>query len=275
MLRCCIVSIFLVTAVTSLAQMRAWTSPDGERTVRGEFVSRDATSVTIRDVNRKSIVIPLGNLREDESAWLEKFHPNKAGASVKTKGGSANKTAPVPAVPSATAVKSTDAVAGTGVFDTLEFGDTREQALEKLKVSKVVAMTTKETFIGRSGLNGIFRTRQQIGDLDAALYFDWTTEGGLRELTLQTDGVPESEYLPRLQPAWKEFIELIGALYGRSAHQGPFPGVQSVTEGSFTPSHLWELEGGGQALLGIAKDRSDFQLVLRFTQSATQKAIER
>ena len=152
------------------------------------------------------------------------------------------------------------------VKDQLVFGDTRDQVLAKLKASPVVEMNVGDTFLGRTGLNGIFRTRKRVGGLNASLFFDWTIAGELRELTLQTDALPASAYPSRIASSWKEFIVLLRTLYGKPTQQGSLPTMGSLSDGSFSPSHLWSLESGGSALLGTARAGSNYQLVVRFTQ---------
>lgn len=231
----------IVTAPALVAGPRPWKSADGVRTIQGEFVTRDATTVTIRTDAGKEITIELAKLHPDESKWLNVHH-------------SLAPKAPTPAHdPSA-------------FFDNLTFRDTRATTLTKLKASKVVEMTTDETFIGRSGLNGIFKTRQKIGGLDGFLYFDWTDAGALKELTLQTDPRPETAYKTELETTWKEFVVLLTTLHGKPAQKGPLPQMNTLADGSFVPSHLWLLNGGGSALLGAARDGEKYQIVVRFAQ---------
>lgn len=239
--------IFAVISATALStEARPWKSADGLRSIEGEFVKRDATSVTIRTDAGKDITIELAKLHPDETKWLNL------------------KQSLTPAAP------PQDPAA---FFDTLTFRDTRETTLAKLKASKVVIMTTDETFIGRSGLNGIFKTRQKIGGLDGFLYFDWTEAGKLKELTLQTETRPDSAYKTELEPSWKEMIELLSTLYGKPVQNGPIPQANTLADGSFAPSHLWLLEGGGSALLGTAREGSKYQLVVRFTEKKV-KVVE-
>jgi hypothetical protein len=131
-------------------------------------------------------------------------------------------------------------------------------------------MTTDATFVGRSGLNGIFRTRRKIGALNAMLYFDWTEDGKLKEITLQTDLLPAGAYKSELEPSWKELAELLDTLHGNPVQKGPFPPKESLADGSFSPSHLWKLETSGSALLGTARDGGKYQVVVRFTQKKIQ-----
>lgn len=234
--------VFLATLLSASAAPRAWKSSDGTRTFRGEFVKRDATSVTLRGENNREIVVELNKLHPDDQKWLDLNHSLKPVAAVDPK----------------------------AFFDNLSFNDTRDSTMAKLKVSKLVEMTTSETFVGRSGLNGIFRTRQKVGGLDAFLYFDWSPGGTMKELTLQTETVAAADYKTRIQPSWTEFVELLSALYGAPAQKGPLPSSESLADGSFMPSHFWKLENGGNALLGTAREGPQYQLVVRFTQKKIQ-----
>lgn len=229
------------SATTALAETRAWKSADGTRSVQGEFVKSDASGVTIRNAAGKEVVIQRSKLHADDLKWLD----------------DRDKPAPIAQDPKA-------------FFDNLTFNDTRETALAKLKASKVVEMTTDEAFIGRSGLNGVFRTRKKVGELDAFLYFDWTEAGKLKELNVQTAPRPDTAYKTELEPSWTQFIELLGALYGKPAHKGPMPPIASLTEGALVPSHFWNLETGGTALLGTAREGKQYQVIVRFTQKKPQ-----
>jgi hypothetical protein len=236
--------IFLIAASSlgSLcAETRPWKSADGSRSMQGEFVKSDATSVTIRNAAGKEVTIERSKLHADDLKWLD------------------NRTKPAAVAQDPSAF-----------FDNLTFKDTRETTLEKLKASKVVEMTTDETFIGRSGLNGVFRTRNRIGALDAFLYFDWTESGKLKELNVQTNPRPDTAYKTELEPSWTEFIELLSALYGKPAQKGPMPAMASLADGAFFPSHFWNLETGGCAMLGTAREGKKYQVVVRFTEKKPQ-----
>ena len=228
------------------AEIRPWKSADGVHTLQGEFVKRDVTNVTLRSESGKEVTVNLAKLHPGETQWLDLHHPLTP------------TPAPAPASPSAQDP--------TAFFDNLTFSDTRETTLNKLKASKIVELTTDETFIGRSGLNGIFRTRKKTGTLNSFLYFDWSGSGKLAELSLQTDSRPDSSYKTELEPCWKEFIELLSSLYGKPVQKGPLPPLASLTDGCFMPSHLWKIGTGGSALLGTARDGQKYQLVVRFTQ---------
>ena len=248
MIRPLVTLLVAVSVMPLFAETRAWKSADGLHTLQGEYVSRDASHVTIRKSDTgKEITVELSKLHADEQKWLEANH---------------SLAAPV--------VQAESGPAPIAVFDTLTFKDNRETTLAKLKASKIVAMTGDETFLGRSGLNGAFHTRQKIGSLSASLYFDWSAGGILKEINLQTDPLPAESYQTQIAPSWKAFVELLSNLYGKPIQKGPLPSMGSLADGTFSPSHLWNLEGGGSAQLGTARDGPRYQLVVRFSQKKVE-----
>jgi len=232
-------SMLSLAIATSLhAAPRPWKSSDGERSIQGEFVKRDAASVTIRRSDRKEIIIPLDKLHPDDHTWLNANHPLPG------------EEAPPP----------------NAIFDKLVFGDTRAQVTEKLNQSKFVELTVAETFLGRTGINGVYRTRKKIGGLDTSLYFGWTEEGGLEEITLQTEGMPPSALEDRMTPCWQEFVELLSTIYGNPIHENPKLALTGIEDGAMSGTHLWKLEKKGTAMLGAAREGDDYQIAVRFTK---------
>lgn len=232
----------LIALSLTAADARQWKNTDGTQTMEGEFVSRDASQVTLKRPDGKVFTITLTKLHLDDIAWLNKNHPNSGGKEA--------------AAPNASAA-----------FDTLVFGDTREEVEKKLLASRFVELTVEESHIGRFGLNGIFKTRKQIGGKSYMLYFDWTDDNKLKEITLQTEGMPRDAYSGAMQASWKELVEVLSSLYGKPTVDGPYPGISSVGDGSFVPSHSWKLSPG-VALLGTARDGATYQVVVRFKKDA-------
>ena len=225
--------------------MRSWKSADGGRTITGEFVSRDASNVTIRLADGKPVTFEIAKLHGDEQSWLNLHHP-ASGQSVPD---------------------------DAAVFDTLKFGDKHDVVLAKLKASKMLQMTIADTLIGRVGLNGIFRIRQKIGGQDAMLYFDWTEDERLKEIHVRTATFPAASYNEKLAPSWKEFIGLLTTLQGKPLQAVPTINLASVPDGSMVASHLWALEAGGSALLGVGREGDNYQVVVRFTQEKIKPAM--
>jgi len=224
------------------AAPRPWKSTDGERSVNGEFLSRDERNVTIRRNDGLVFTLDIRKVHPDDLAWLDANHPLPAAK---------------PAEPVAD---------NTAVFDTLHFGATREQVLAALKASKIVELRVDESLLGRFGLNGSFQTRKDIGGLRCQLFFDWSPGGLLREVSLQTQALAAESYPTRLKACWEDFAKLLTTLHGPPLRESGFPPVADLTDGAFLASHLWRLDGGGSVLLGTARDNKAYTTVVRFIQ---------
>ncbi len=233
-------SIHLLLAANLMAgETRTWTSPDGTKHFEAEYVSREKDSVTLLRSDGKKLDLKLPMLHHDDQLWLNTNHPADGGE-------------PVP-----------DADA---VFDTLKFGDSRDTVTEKLKASKMVETGVAGTFFGRTGLNGIYRTKHPIGGLLCFLFFDWDENGGLKEITLQTEGKPVGQYDTTLKPCWAELVELIGPIHGKPLQNAGFPPSSKLGDGQMLASHLWDIESGGTVMLGICQVGSEYQVAVRFTK---------
>ena len=240
---------FLILACCLLpltATARPWKSTEGERSIQGEFITRDARSVTIRRSDGLMFTLDLKKVHPDDLQWLNANHPLAAAK---------------PEQPAAQPV-----VDPAAVFDTLHFGDTREQVLTKLKASKIVELRVAESLLGRFGLNGSFQTRKDIGGLRCRLFFDWTKDGQLREVSLQTEALPADAYPIQLKTCWEDLAKLLTTLYDVPVQKGDFPPLIGLNDGAFLASHYWRLAGGGTAILGSARDNKSYTIVVRFIQ---------
>jgi hypothetical protein len=229
------IACFLLTSLVLHAETHVWRSADGGKSIQGRFVKRDETSVTILRSDQRELIIPLEKIHRDDRAWLDTRYPLPAAA-------------PPPV--------------NSYVFDKLEFGDSRAQVTEKLKASKLVKATLPETLFARTGINGIFQTLQKVGGLEASLYFDWSEDGGLKEVTLQTTSLSGNDVEARLTPSWKELIGILTSL-----------DFASIPNGSMTATHLWKLEHHGTAMLGAARDGDSYQIAVRFTTEDIKPVI--
>lgn len=228
---------FIATLALASAEVRSWKSADGTRSFDAEYISQDAQSVVLRRArDRKVITVPITGLHASDRAWL-----------------------------TAHAAKPAAGYDDAAVFDTLHFGDTRAVVEKKLRASRQVEMTVEEALLGRFGLNGSFRTRQKIGGLACTLSFGWTDEGGLKEVTLQTDPQPVSSYPSTLKSTWEELANLMTVLHGQPVQAGAYPASPSLQDGMFIPSHLWKIKPSGSAVLGTARDGKQYIVVVRLT----------
>jgi hypothetical protein len=223
------------------AETRVWKSKDGDQSFSGEYISHDEKQVTIRKSDSRLFKLDLARLNESDKAWLAaKMQPP---------------------------VKNEEPKPARGdVFDTLTFGDSYKTVMGKLQTSKMVEASMDEIYLGRTGLNGTYRTRKKIGGFHYDLYFGWAEDGSLDEVFLQTPSLSLESYEGPLQASWGKLIELLTILHGNPIQAGSFPSADALKEGLFLPSHLWQLKDGGSALLGTSMQSKKFMIVVRFTQ---------
>ena len=236
-----------ICVATLHAETRPWKSSDGLRSIQAEFIKRDATSVTVRLGGGKEIRIAFTELDSSEKSWLDLNHPLT--------------NEPLPDE--------------TAVFDTLKFGDSHDVVLAKLKASKLVELTMAENMISRTGLNGIFRIRQKIGGQQATLFFDWTDGNALKEITVRSDAYPAASFDAALTPCIEKFIELLSTLHGKPLHATPKIEPATVPDGTMVPTHLWKIESGGSALLGVGCQGTNYQVIVRFTEEKIERTSTR
>ena len=237
---------FLAASALLSAETRVWRNAEGTKSITAAFVKRDETSVTILRSDRREVSIPLGKIHRDDRAWLDSRHPLPADL-------------PPPPV--------------TRVFAVIEFGDKREQVMEKLKTSGLVKLTLPETMLARTGLNGVFQTLQQTGGLNASLYFDWCDDGGLKEVTLRTASLSGSNIEARLNNCWQDFIGLLTSQHGPPIQANGKLDISSLQDHSMSATHLWKLEERGTAMLGAAREGDEYQIAVRFTTEDIKPVI--
>ncbi len=235
--------LLLVPALTLQAETRTWQNAEGSASFRGEYVSHDHHRVSIRRDDGQLFNLELEKLHPDDRNWL------------------AERDLPETPEPEQNA---------NAVFDTLCFGDTRKEVEAKLKASKFVESTVDETFFGRLGLNGTFRTRERIGGLQCELYFDWSPGQTLDEVSLQTQSLGGESYSSSLMDNWSELSKVLTQLHGKPLQAGQYPKKSDLQNDLFLASHLWRLEGGGSALLGTSMQGDKYQVVVRFTTESIE-----
>ena len=242
-MRICLLLLSLLSLAS--AESRTWKNADGSRSFPAEFVRQDGNNVILTGADGKQVSVALANLHADDRAWIANHGTHTKLAAYDEK----------------------------AVFDTLHFGDNRSVVEKKLRSSKMVELTVDETFLGRFGLNGSFRTRRKIGDLACTLSFAWDNDGGMKELSLQTENQASSEFAGPLQSTWTELAKLMTLLHGQPVSAGTYPPVSRLQDGMFLPTHMWKLKSGGSAVLGAAREGALYQVVVRLKNSATQ-AVE-
>lgn len=238
------------THASPAAVPRTWRSSDGSGSFVGNYLRHDARRVTIRRRDGRVFTLELARLHPDDRAWLDRL------------GGATTPKGPV-------------APDDTAVFYDLKLGDLHADVRSKLEANEALELTIPATFLARFGLNGSYRTRQQIGGQHCLLYFDWSSDGQdasrLRELSLQTEPADAAAYPGRLRTTWEEFAKLLATLHGPPLQAAGYPQPTDLTaDGMFLASHLWRLGNGHSALLGTARDAGRFSVVVRFTTDSIE-----
>lgn len=233
--------LLLLSMLPGGAEVRTWRNANGALSFEADYISSDGTRVTMkRSSDHRILTFALGKLHADDQAWVAaQTAPPEKGAKKKIPQGAA--------------------------FGTLEFGDDRRTVEDKLKRSSMVIATVDESLFGRTGLNGVYKTRATIGGLHCHLYFDWTPSGLLREVTLQTQPTDQAKYSTLLKSNWNELIELLGKLHGNPVQQAPYPKREELQDGLLLGSHLWYTEDGHSAILCTGQERDKYLVAVRIT----------
>lgn len=152
-----------------------------------------------------------------------------------------------------------------GVYEDLEYGDTKQQVTDKLKNCERVEGTIAETMFGRTGLNGTFKIKKDLGGQKFSLYFNWTDDGKLKAITLRSQAISADEYETKLTDSFNRTIELITEIYGEPIMSNVMPPSTKIKEGTIISSHLWHVDDGS-LLLGVAKEDEAYHLSIRFLE---------
>ena len=155
-------------------------------------------------------------------------------------------------------------LAHAAVYDTLEFGDTREEVTKKLKASKMVKQQMEGAFFGRTGLNGVFKCNAKLANLSYRLYFDWTESGGLKEVTLRSDAIKGKKYDESLKTSWAEATKLFTQVYGKPAQGGTYPKRSDFKGHDILMTHIWHKGSDQSILIGPGIDKDKCFLAIRF-----------
>jgi len=234
----------LLTLPLTASEFRSWRNAGGDKSIDARFVKRDHSHLTIIRRDHREITVPLSKIHADDLLWLNNNHPLAD-------------TPPAPASPS-------------GVIDKLRFGDTRSEVTAKLKSSSMFATNVPDTMLARTGLNGIFHTKNTIGGYPCTLSFTWDEEDKLKEITLQTPLEPASAWETKLKPCFSELIKVISILHGKPLIASDKIDLSQLENGSITANYLWHLQPQGSVLLGPAMEDNQFLVVVRFTEETHQ-----
>lgn len=237
------IALILTASVLCAAPPREWRSRSGDKSLRGYFVKRDQKNLVVTlTSNARQHTIPISQLHPDDRLWLDKNYPV------------------------AESKRAEPEEATNGVLENIGFGDTRDEVTQKLLASRMFESTMDQTFFGRMGLNGIFKSTETIGGLHGYLFFDWDEDGGLESITLQTEPQEIGRWKTHLEPCMEEFVKLISALHGKAAAATHRTNPASLDDGMFMGDYLWRLEPVGSILLGPSRMDGKIHISVRFTK---------
>ena len=151
-----------------------------------------------------------------------------------------------------------------GVYANLEFGDSRDVVQHKLKSSDMVEQTMPDTYIARTGLNGIFKCKTQLAGLTYHLYFNWNDDGNLHEITLRSNKLEREDYKTSLYQAWKDAGKLLTQVYQAPAQNADYPNKNDLGDGSIMMSHIWHKGNNESILMGTGREQTSYFLTIRF-----------
>ena len=228
------------------AEAFTWKEKGSERSVLGEFVSRDEANITVKRSNGKEVTIPIASLDSTCQAHLDKNHPFLPEGEKPEVVGNA--------------------------FGPLNFGDSRKEVEEKLVNSSLVTTKVEETFFGRTGLNGIFETAVPLGTLPCFLWFEWNDAGNLSEITIRTEGMEASAYDGKLRSTWDATIETLKKLYGKPLSGNPLPKQEELENGLMLASHLWR-NNNGSILMGPGQEQGKYNVSIRFVEKTINPVV--
>lgn len=238
-----IIALLFAATLHANAAPRAWRSADGKRSVKGEFVTRNDKTITIRRfADFRDVTIPLDQLFPEDITWLNTNHPLPGSAPIH----------PLPTL---------------ALDPLITFGESRAQVLSKLKINKDFKATIAETLMGRTGGNGVYRTLEKIGGLHASLFFKWDDSGNLKDFDLQTEARPASDLKEHLLPCWQMFITLITKQYGEPIKATKQLDLALIQGDSLLSTHMWKLKGTGIVMLGAYRDGDRYLISAHFTST--------
>ncbi|MBK1884025.1 hypothetical protein JIN85_16515 [Luteolibacter pohnpeiensis] len=230
---------FFFSSVLLHAEVREWKSADGSRSFKGEYVSRDGDEITIKRTTGGEITFAIEKLHSDDQKWIEANFPI------------------APKVPES-----------SSVFGNLNFGDTHDAVYEKLKDGTLVETLPEVSVFGSMGLTDNLKTKVQLGGLDCFITFGWADDDTLNEINLKTSAISAQLYQTKLKEVWEECTQLISALHGNPVQAADLPDSAAIPAEMAVGTHLWKLENGGSAMVGITRKNSGFAILIRFTQES-------
>lgn len=138
------------------------------------------------------------------------------------------------------------------LYEGLEVGMNKTQVLKTLRQSKRLEGPPTDALISRTGLNGVFKTRQSIGGQTFSLNFDYDSSGGLSAVVLYSRSkCRSSEYETKLKSAYKALLVGLTEKFGEPANMPEWVAKESLREGRIQYMHMWRISPGVFLMSGL------------------------
>jgi len=138
------------------------------------------------------------------------------------------------------------------LYEGLEVGMNKSQVLKTLRQSKRLEGPPTDALLSRTGLNGVFKTRQSIGGQTFSLNFDYDSSGGLSAVVLYSRSkCRSSEYETRLKSAYKALLVGLTEKFGEPANMPEWVAKESLKEGRIQYMHMWRISPGVFLMSGL------------------------
>lgn len=138
------------------------------------------------------------------------------------------------------------------LYENLEVGMDKDQVLKTLRQSKQIEGPPTDALLSRTGLNGVFKTRQSIGGQTFFLNFDYDRSGGLKAVVFYSRSkCRSSEYETKLKSAYKALLVGLTEKFGEPANMPEWVARESLQEGRIQYMHMWRISPGVFLMSGL------------------------
>ncbi len=145
-----------------------------------------------------------------------------------------------------------------GVFGDIEFGDGYTAVQNKLMKSELADTDLPETLLGRTGINGVFKTTRTLDGQRLKLFFTFENDS-LTEIQLRTDSKASiNSAIGLVEEASKE----LDKIHGKAAQSGQAPKANQLPVGASMLYRVWHPGDGGSALVGLTRDKDGFSAII-------------
>ena len=112
-------------------------------------------------------------------------------------------------------------------------------------------------------MNGIYRTT--VAGEQFNLFFQWSGNDELREVTLRGESSSSLDYDKGLRKRWQSLLSKLARSHGSPVQATRYPPREELTDGQLLGSHLWHTENGHSILLCTGQEKDKYLVAVRFS----------